>query len=143
LLHRDGSLQISDSGLAKEPGRVLRLGVFDQALDAADPFLHYKTTRRPVHEAASTATTTAGLDEMILFKRSGRVGDGARSSLFVEREGRLLTPPISAGALPGVLRAELIDQGVTLEAELSLDDFRIGPVFVGNSLRGLRRYAFG
>ena len=38
-----------------------------------------------------------------------RVAEGARSNVFVERDGCLLTPPLSSGALPGVLRGELLD----------------------------------
>ena len=143
LLHRDGSLIIADSALGEEPEHTLRLGLFDQALDAGDPFLRHKTTRRSVHEAASAAAAGAGVDEMVLLNRSGGIADGARNSIFVEHEGRLLTPPVRAGALPGVLRADLIAHGVALEAELSLEDLRARPVLIGNSLRGLRCCTLG
>lgn len=142
LLHRDGSLVISDSEIDEEPERALRLGVFDQALDTGDPFLRHKTTRRFVHEAASAAAAVAGFDEMVLLNRSGNVADCARNSIFVEHEGVLLTPPVHAGALLGVLRADLIAQGVAHEAELGLEDLRARPMLIGNSLRGLRRGAF-
>jgi para-aminobenzoate synthetase/4-amino-4-deoxychorismate lyase len=143
LLHRDGSLEVSDSELGGEPDRALRLGLFDQALDAGDPFLRHKTTRRAVHEAAAAAAAAAGVDEMVLLNRSGRVADGARNSIFVKREGRLLTPPIVAGALPGVLRADLIARGISVEAELTLENLQAGPLLIGNSLRGLRRCTLG
>jgi para-aminobenzoate synthetase / 4-amino-4-deoxychorismate lyase len=139
VLGRDGTLAISESALEAEPTRALRLGVFDRALDAADPFLRHKTTRRALHDAAASAAAAAGFDEMILLNRQGGVADAARNSLFVERQGRLLTPPLSAGALPGVLRAELIAQDAAVEAELILEDLQSGGLFVGNSLRGLRR----
>jgi hypothetical protein len=41
----------------------------------------------------------------------GEVAEGARSNIFVERDGVLLTPPIESGALPGVLRADLLARG--------------------------------
>jgi para-aminobenzoate synthetase / 4-amino-4-deoxychorismate lyase len=138
LLHRDGLLAISDTELDGEPSRVLRVGVFGQTLDAADPFLRHKTTRRAVHEAAAAEAAGAGLDEMVLLNRRGGVADGARNSLFVEREGRLFTPPLRAGALPGILRAGLVAQGAAVEAELSLADLQARPILIGNSLRGLR-----
>ncbi len=138
LLDPTGALAISDAPIDGEPGRVQRLGVADQTLDAADPFLRHKTTRRAGHEAASAQAESAGLDEMILLNRRGGVADGARNTIFVERDGQLLTPPIAAGALPGVLRAELIATGAASEAALTLDDLRGGGVFIGNSLRGLR-----
>jgi 4-amino-4-deoxychorismate lyase len=39
--------------------------------------------------------------------------------------------------LPGVLRAELLDEGRAREAVLTADDLLDGRVFLGNSLRGL------
>ena len=53
----------------------------------------------------------------------------------------LLTPPLTEGLLPGVLRQELLDEGAAVEAPLTLDDLRGGEWYLGNSLRGLRRAA--
>jgi para-aminobenzoate synthetase/4-amino-4-deoxychorismate lyase len=50
----------------------------------------------------------------------------------------LLTPPLEAGLLPGVLRAELIAEGKAREAPLTPDALD-GEVWLGNSLRGLIR----
>jgi len=48
----------------------------------------------------------------------------------------LLTPPLSRGLLPGILRARLIDQGKAVEADLTEADLEEG-FFVGNMVRGL------
>jgi len=56
--------------------------------------------------------------------------------LFVERDGVLVTPPLSRGLLPGVLRAELIDTGQAVEGELTAADLA-GGFLIGNALRGL------
>jgi para-aminobenzoate synthetase/4-amino-4-deoxychorismate lyase len=139
LLAQDGKFEISGEPLNEEPQGRLAFGVFPGRLDAADPFLRHKTTRRATHDAASLAAAAAGLDEMILLNRCGCLADGSRNSIFIERQGRLITPPLTAGALPGVLRSSLIAQGAAIEADLTVDDLRSGPAFLGNSLRGLRR----
>jgi branched-subunit amino acid aminotransferase/4-amino-4-deoxychorismate lyase len=51
----------------------------------------------------------------------------------------LLTPPLSSGALDGVLRRVLLDEGRCVEAALMPEDLRDGEVYLGNSLRGLIR----
>jgi 4-amino-4-deoxychorismate lyase len=51
----------------------------------------------------------------------------------------LLTPPLTSGLLPGVLRAELIRERKARGEVLKLDDLRHRKLFVGNSLRGLIR----
>ena len=52
----------------------------------------------------------------------GRLTEGSRTNIFVERDGKLLTPPASRGLIPGILRAKLIDEGKAEEAELTVDD---------------------
>ncbi|MBU6472457.1 MAG: aminotransferase class IV, partial [Alphaproteobacteria bacterium] len=64
--------------------------------------------------------------------------EGARSNVFVRIDGVLYTPPLSAGALDGCLRRELIDTGQCRECTLLPADLaRADAVFFGNSLRGL------
>jgi para-aminobenzoate synthetase / 4-amino-4-deoxychorismate lyase len=66
----------------------------------------------------------------------GYLTEGSITALFVERDGKLLTPPASRGMLPSVLRRELIETGRAIEAELRPDD--LGDQFLlGNSVRGL------
>ncbi|HEX4179526.1 MAG TPA: aminodeoxychorismate synthase component I [Caulobacteraceae bacterium] len=138
LLSRDGALAITDQAAAAM-ARPLTLGVARDRLDPGDPFLRHKTTRREVHERAFAEAEAAGLDEAVLLDRRGQVADGSRNSLFAEIGGRLVTPPLAAGALPGVLRAELIEQGRAVEGELDLDRLaRADRLFIGNSLHGLR-----
>ncbi|MEP6340256.1 aminotransferase class IV [Parasphingorhabdus sp.] len=48
----------------------------------------------------------------------------------------MLTPPLTRGVLPGVLRAELLENGDAVEADLTAADLDSG-LWVGNSLRGL------
>ena len=66
----------------------------------------------------------------------GQLTEGSRTSIFVEREGRLLTPPLSRGLMPGILRARLIEEGRAEEAELTPEDLQTG-FYVGNIVRGL------
>jgi para-aminobenzoate synthetase/4-amino-4-deoxychorismate lyase len=54
----------------------------------------------------------------------------------VERRGVLLTPPLASGALPGVLREQLLAAGQAVEAVLLPDDLAQG-FLLGNALRGL------
>ena len=66
----------------------------------------------------------------------GQLTEGSRTNLFVERGGRLLTPPLSRGLMPGILRAKLIEEGRAEEAELTPDDLE-GEFYIGNIVRGL------
>jgi para-aminobenzoate synthetase/4-amino-4-deoxychorismate lyase len=68
----------------------------------------------------------------------GLLTEGSITALFVERDGRLLTPRLETGLLPSILRRELLGSGKAIEADLRISDLA-GGFLVGNSLRGLIR----
>ena len=83
----------------------------------------------------SGATTTSMHAESIKsFER-----DGQRWVRFVTATGRgdkLVTPPLSRGLLPGVLRHSLIEMGEAVEDDLKPRDLAKG-FFIGNAARGM------
>ncbi len=79
---------------------------------------------------------------MLLLNERGEVCEGTITNVFIDAGdgGPLLTPPLSCGLLPGVLRAEMLEAGRAVEAILTLADLKTAKeLFVGNSLRGLIR----
>ena len=105
--------------------------------DSRDALLRHKTSRRALYDRPHPE-----VDELVFQNERGELTEGARSNIFVERDGALLTPPLEAGVLPGILRAELIAQGKAREATLTPEDLK-HTVWFGNSLRGLIRAAPG
>ena len=74
----------------------------------------------------------------VITNSRGELTEGARTNLFLRLEGRLYTPPLRAGLLPGVLRAQLIRTGQCRERLLRPSDLaRAEALFCGNSVRGL------
>jgi len=51
----------------------------------------------------------AGTFEAVMLNHLGYVAECTGDNLFIVRDGRLLTPPISAGILEGVTRNEILD----------------------------------
>lgn len=138
-LRRNGELQVVAPMLAPEPDRLPEVVLAADPVDAGDPFLRHKTTRRRAHEAAFTRAASQGADEALLLNRRGFVTEATRSNIFVARGGVLLTPPVSDGVLPGVLRQSLIESGKAIEQQLTVADLAEAERwFLGNSLRGLR-----
>lgn len=61
-----------------------------------------------------------GYDEAIFLTESGHVAEGAACNLFLVRNGRLITPPVTENILEGITRAcvmELARQELHLEVE--------------------------
>ncbi|GGF63619.1 hypothetical protein GCM10011402_14640 [Paracoccus acridae] len=130
-----GQVALTHQPLPPNPD-LWRVVVSDLRLDSGDPWLRVKTSHRPIYDRAR-ATLPAGVDEAILLNERGEVCEGTITSLFLRKGARLLTPPLSCGLLPGVLRRSLVEAGRAEEARLMPDDLRDGEFLMGNALRGL------
>ena len=99
----------------------------------------FKTTARDFYDGErARVSTLTQVDEVIFLNAEAQLCEGSFTSLFIEKDGVLLTPDISCGLLAGVLRQELIETGQAVEAKLTLTDLETADaIFVGNSLRGL------
>jgi para-aminobenzoate synthetase/4-amino-4-deoxychorismate lyase len=106
-------------------------------VNSQDRLLQHKTSWRAFYDDEhARLTRLTGCDEVVFLNERGEVAEASRSNVFVRRGSGLVTPPLSAGVLDGVLRGELIAQGRCVEATLMPADLS-GEVFLGNSLRGL------
>jgi para-aminobenzoate synthetase/4-amino-4-deoxychorismate lyase len=138
-LSRDGMISLTHQAAAQPPRRMLCVNLAAHRVDPGDPFLRHKTTRRQIYDHAFEAASAESLDETLFLNRRGFVAEASRNSIFANVGGRLLTPPRTAGVLPGVLRGQLIASGEAIERNLTLEDLRgADGLFLGNSLHGLR-----
>lgn len=132
-----GTVLLRCQPLPPNPG-FWQVAMASLRIDSADPWLRIKTSHRRVYDRARAALP-AGIDEAILLNERGEVCEGTITSLFLQQGDRLLTPPLTCGLLPGVLRQSLIQSGQAEEALLSPGDLKKGEVFMGNALRRLIR----
>ncbi|PTQ07800.1 aminodeoxychorismate synthase, component I [Sphingomonas oleivorans] len=134
-LSPSGAVAIEASRLPEPPmeeGRVA-VAIASLPVDRADFRLRHKTSDRSFYDAARAA---GGAFETLFVCPEGYVTEGSFTNVFVERRGRLVTPPLSRGLLPGILRARLIEEGRAVEGDVRPDDLRKG-FLLGNALRGL------
>ncbi len=128
------SLEIADMPPAL-PAPVV-CAVLRLAVDEGDWRLGHKTSDRSFYAAGLQAAQSAGAHEALFIRDDGLMTEGSFTSIFLARDGRLLTPPLHLGLLPGVLRRSLIDAGRAVEAQLRFDDLE-GGFLIGNAVRGL------
>jgi para-aminobenzoate synthetase/4-amino-4-deoxychorismate lyase len=142
LLDREGGLKIAATAIpAPSSVGVMRYVISERSTDSRDPFLYHKTTRRELYDGElERLARETGCDEVLFLNERGELTEGSRTNLFIERGGKLLTPPSGSGLLDGTLRRELLATGRAQEAVLTPDDLvRAEHVFLGNSVRGLLR----
>src|SRR6266498_2694882 len=66
---------------------------------------------------AKVEALKGGYDEAVLLNTSGSVAEGTGENLFIVKNGALITPPLSSGALEGVTR----DSVMTIARDLGYD----------------------
>ena len=142
LLDRAGNVDVAAFPLPlPAPTDVMRYAISEHRVSSRDRLLAHKTTRRELYDREhALQSARQGVDEVLFLNERGELAEGSRTNIFVEREGRLLTPPVSAGLLPGTLRAALLADGRAVTGTLTEADLEAGAtVYLGNSVRGLIR----
>jgi branched-chain amino acid aminotransferase len=85
----------------------------------------------------------AGADDALFLDTEGHVSEATSSNVFVARDGELVTPPLSCGALPGITRAAVVELARKLrlgvdERPIDRDElFTADELFLTSSLRGV------
>jgi para-aminobenzoate synthetase/4-amino-4-deoxychorismate lyase len=140
LLARSGAISVSSTPLrrlAKGPALLL---IASTRVDSSNVFLRHKTTWRPMQNHAFAQAQSAGCDDALFLNAQGQVTECAVHNVMIAKNGRLITPPLDCGVLPGVYRQHLLathpkieEAAITLEDVLSADR-----IFIFNSVRGLR-----
>ncbi|KVN31019.1 anthranilate synthase [Burkholderia stagnalis] len=142
-LAKDGALEIVAAPLKPLPdgpaGMLLAADHGFAPTHADDALLQHKTTRRADYDRAWQAAEALGCFDMLFVNERGEVTEGGRSNLFVKLDGQWVTPPLSCGVLPGVMRGVLLDDpsfGAT-ERVVTRDDLaRAQALLLTNALRG-------
>jgi len=138
-LHKDGSHEVGVADLAPLPDGDVKVLLSDPAVDGEDYLLRHKTTHRARYDAAIRTAESRGAFDMLFFNRHGELTEGARSNVFVLVDGQWLTPPCSAGVLPGIMRSVILEdrEWGAREARITRSDILAAErVMVCNALRG-------
>ncbi len=141
-LAKDGRSEVTARPL--EPpwgntGAAVPVGVAPEPLESDLLLARHKTTWRPRYEAGLAEARARGWFDLLYLNAAGELVEGARTSVFLQRGGRWLTPPLSCGALPGIQRGLLLADPAWAaeEAVLTLRDLREAEALVVcNALRG-------
>jgi para-aminobenzoate synthetase/4-amino-4-deoxychorismate lyase len=139
LLSRSGSISITSEPLnpSSSPASLL---VCAERTDSSDVFLRHKTTWRPMYSRVFADARARGFEDALFLNEQGEVTECAIHNVMIAKDGRLVTPPLTSGLLPGIYRQHLMARHPEIqEATVTLDGIMAADrVFIFNSVRGLR-----
>jgi para-aminobenzoate synthetase/4-amino-4-deoxychorismate lyase len=108
-----------------------------EPIDTQQPWLYHKTTRREVYDTASSQVPPGY--EAVLVNSAGFVTESAIANIVYQLDGKLFTPPVDDGLLPGILRAAEVSAGNVVERSLQISQVdEVERWFLLNTLRGWR-----
>ena len=139
LLNADGTVDIRTALMSNASPSPVRLLLAKQPMQSQDIFLRHKTTLRRRYDLAWQTAEKNGAFDTLFVNEKSQVTEGGRSNLFVCLDGHWLTPPLSEGVLPGIMRGLLLDDPTmnAREAVLTLEDLCVAErIMVCSSLRG-------
>lgn len=130
---------VSAIGLSLHAPLTVRIAA--DTIISHDIIRRHKTSMRSLYDRATRKAVELGLADVLFFNEKGELAEGAISTIFLETDEGWFTPPLESGALPGVLRSEMLHshEAKVKKKILSLDDLKNArSIHIGNALRGLR-----
>jgi branched-chain amino acid aminotransferase len=94
-----------------------------------------KTTGNYVNSSlAKVEALKAGYDEAIILAANGLVSECTGENIFVARHGKLLTPPVTAGALEGITQDTVTAIARDFGYEVALSDLARSDLYVAEEM---------
>ncbi len=139
---RQGKPQIILSASShRMPRAPFKLWVSDLRVDQDSIFRNIKTLSYAIHAAALKQARLKGCDDALLLNEKNQVAEVTSANIYWVCEGKLYTPPLSAGCLQGVTRKLVIREAAKLglkiaEKNSTLDGLlQAEEVFISSSLK--------
>jgi branched-chain amino acid aminotransferase len=127
----------------KDWGAGVKLAVQEQARHAGSRFRGLKCLSWALNLVMLEEAQARRCDEVLLLNERGEVSECTSANVFIARDGKVLTPPLDSGCLPGVTREILLEiapaEGIPIrEKTLHLEDFMTASeVFITSTTRNL------
>jgi para-aminobenzoate synthetase/4-amino-4-deoxychorismate lyase len=143
LLAKTGDISLEAAPVFRDPpGAPLPVTLASAKVDSSDRFLYHKTTNRS--SRTEELARHPGCCDVIFCNERDEVTEGANHNLVVRLGGRLVTPSVACGLLPGVFREELLARGEIEERVVTRKELiDAEEVYLINSVRKWRRVRLG
>jgi para-aminobenzoate synthetase/4-amino-4-deoxychorismate lyase len=140
LLGADGTATL-ESQVLTEKSQTSKILLSGEKTSSKDRFLYHKTTRRELYEKEFARVSELGYADVVFRNERGEITEGAISNIFIEKEGKLYTPPLECGLLPGVFRRHILETDAKASERILLTDdlAHADAIYLCNAIRGMRR----
>lgn len=104
-----------------------------------------KSTNKMIHISGSIFANENGLDNCLLLNDEKNVVEALQGNLFMFKDNKLITPPVSDGCLNGIMRKQILSIAKKIE-EIQVEEISISPfdlqkadeLFITNVINGIQ-----
>jgi para-aminobenzoate synthetase / 4-amino-4-deoxychorismate lyase len=140
LLLDSGGRFTAESKSVEQVFGPVNVALWPDPINADSSRSRHKTTDRELYNRAWNQASGQGLFDYLFINERGFLAEGSICNIYIERAGVLYTPPVRAGALPGVYRRHLKASSETPVRERNLtpeDILTAERLWVSNAVTGL------
>jgi para-aminobenzoate synthetase / 4-amino-4-deoxychorismate lyase len=138
LVSKSGAVSLTASSIEPGMSSFPDIALAAQPVDAANPLLYHKTTCRQAYQDA--IKLAPGASDVLLYNQKGEITESTIANIAFDLRGRLCTPPLRCGLLPGTLRAFLLEQGAVIEKGVTVEQLAsCRRIFLLNGVRGMQQ----
>ncbi|MFS0562103.1 aminodeoxychorismate synthase component I [Terribacillus sp. 179-K 1B1 HS] len=135
LADQRGKLELFYSAMPAPIKGKQKFALAATPIDKTNRYYYHKTTHRKIYE--DYKMEEPDVFDTLLWNEAGELTEFTIGNLVMELDGKLLTPPLACGLLPGTLREELTVKGTIKEAVLTKNDLQAASrIWLINSVRG-------
>ena len=117
-----------------------KAGKFTGARCKISSWIRIDSAAQPMKAKAASNYSNAGLarvealkegyDEAIMLNNQGKIAEGSAENIFILKDDKIITPPLTAGVLEGITRDSVIqiiefNGGKVIEADLDREDLYV------------------
>lgn len=139
-LFRDGKIQLEHSNIQIQNKSLGRIKLSQVRINSKNIFQYHKTTNRKTYNEEYKRAVKEGFADFVFLNEKEEVVETSIYNLFIKKDNQYYTPPLSSGALPGVMREYLLKKRKLKEKTLTIADLQFADkIYLCNSVRGIMR----
>ena len=123
----------------KLPNKKIILGISKYRKYSKNPLNFFKTTSYTFNILVKKEAIKNNLYDNIILNENNEITETSCANIYLQIKGKLYTPPISSGVLPGSIRQILIDKGIAKVKRLYFSDIlKAEKIYISNAIIGLK-----
>lgn len=123
--------QLNDNGLI--------IDIYPEAKKSCDKFSNIKSANYIPYVMAARYAKENKLNDCLVLNTHERIADSTIANIFLIKDQKLFTPPLSEGCVNGVMRRHIIEQYDVSETIFTVDDIlSADELFLTNAIYGIR-----